>query len=486
MAVLPDFPILKSWLTFYAPVSIVVYFILWAIYARTIHPLANIPGPFCASISRIWLMWHAHIGDIDDAQRRFHKRLGPIIRIAPDEVVVDDPAYIPLIYKTAEPLQKTNWYAPWRPMGLKGRPDLFTEMNEEAHKEYRQIVGSVYSFTSIAGSESGMDVVLNLFMERLGSFADSKTNFDFGLWLEMYAFDNIGVVLFGQPFGFVKTGLDYRGYIGSVHLAMPFLTILTVTPTYLRAFLILVAVCFSSLRKAIRAIVDIEHSASRETESAMKRSREVTGNRPDLLSKLLAIVQNKGKKINYTENEIKSDMWVGIVFYFLMKNPEKLVKVRQEIDAAFDSGTLTSPVQYNRASSLPYLGAVIKETIRLFPAFSVSQPRYAPRQGIELCGTLIPAGYIVGLNPAIVQHNKGAFGADALEFRPERWLDDPIRARAMEKGILGWGAGTRTCVGRPLASIQLSKVVVEVLRRFTWEMPHEKVDVGAWLATWVV
>jgi len=139
------------------------------------------------------------------------------------------------------------------------------------------------------------------------------------------------------------------------------------------------------------------------------------------------------------------------IFYFLMKNPSKLTKVRTEIDAAFSNGTLSSPAQYNQASALPYLNAVVRESTRLFPAFSVSQPRYAPAQGIELCGKHIPAGFTVGLNPAIIHHDRGVFGEDALEFVPERWLESEERTRAMDKGILGWGAGTRTCVGRPVS-----------------------------------
>ena len=148
------------------------------------------------------------------------------------------------------------------------------------------------------------------------------------------------------------------------------------------------------------------------------------------------------------------------VFYFLMKNPQKLDKVRAEVDAAFENGTLSSPVQYSHASSLPYLNAVVKEAIRLFPAFSVSQPRYAPSQGIELCGKFIPVGYTVGLNPAIIQHDKGVFGEDSLEFNPERWLESEDRTRSMDKAILGWGAGTRTCVGRPVSCIEIDQAVM--------------------------
>jgi hypothetical protein len=175
----------KTFFTFYVPFSIAVYWFIWIIYARTLHPLAKVPGPFWPSVSRTWLMWHHHNGDVQTFERALHKEYGPIIRIAPDEVAVADPKAIPHIYRVQKPLQKTDWYHPWRPQGLDSQPDLFTQTDEKAHAAYRRIVGGVYSLSSILKNEPGLDVTLELFLERLGSFADSKEAFDFGLWLEM-------------------------------------------------------------------------------------------------------------------------------------------------------------------------------------------------------------------------------------------------------------------------------------------------------------
>lgn len=93
---------------------------------------------------------------------------------------------------------------------------------------------------------------------------------------------------------------------------MPFLTLLTVTPYYVRPFLLLVAVCIPRLLKAVLAIEDIKKSAIVETNAALERSHDVTGKRPDLMSQLLAIVQERGEKVNYSHREITSDMWVGM------------------------------------------------------------------------------------------------------------------------------------------------------------------------------
>lgn len=188
MAVLSDVLLgvsLKTWLTFYAPILTAVYYLSWTIYARTLHPLAKVPGPIWPSISRTWLMYHHHKGDIEIVERGLHEKYGPLLRIAPDEVVCAKPEYLLQIYPITKPLQKTDWYHPWRPQGLGSQPDLFTQTDEKLHSAYRKIVGGVYSFSSISKNEPNMDSILDLFMERLNSFADKKEAFDFGLWLEM-------------------------------------------------------------------------------------------------------------------------------------------------------------------------------------------------------------------------------------------------------------------------------------------------------------
>jgi len=176
---------LKSWFFINLPIALAAYWLVWIVYARTTHPLAKIPGPIWPSVSRTWYMWQMHSGRYEITMRALHAKYGLIVRIAPDEVAVSDPAAIPKIYPIQRPLEKTNWYHPWRPAGLAGQRDLFTETNERVHSAYRRIVGGVYSLSNILKNEKDVDETVVLFLERLNGFADRKESFDFGLWLEM-------------------------------------------------------------------------------------------------------------------------------------------------------------------------------------------------------------------------------------------------------------------------------------------------------------
>ncbi|KAJ4294347.1 hypothetical protein N0V90_008037 [Kalmusia sp. IMI 367209] len=432
-------------------------------------------------------MYRMYTGNIQKYQRYYHEKYGPIIRIAPNEVAVADPTAVSKIYPLQKPNQKTDWYTAWRPSTLDSRTDLFTELDEKTHTAYRRIVGSAYGLTSVLKNEESIDAVLTLFLKRVGEFADRKEAFDFGKWLEMFAFENVGTCIFGKQFGFLEKKEDHGGYINAVHTATPFLGIITVTPTYMRPFVGPVALFIPKLLKAIMAFDGIRVTALKELDDAVKRSEEDTAKRNDFMSQFLSIVHDRGEKVNFTIKEVSSEAWVAVtagadstsillrtVFYKLMQNPRVLNKLRAEIDEAFESGALSHPVQYAALDKLPYLNAVIKECTRIFPSFQVTMPRHAPAEGLELCGYHIPAGYRAGMNPAVVLFNKEVFGEDAREFRPERWQESEARNHAMDKAMINFGAGTRTCIGRNLALAQAYKVSATILREFTFEMAHDR------------
>ena len=132
--------------------------------------------------------------------------------------------------------------------------------------------------------------------------------------------------------------------------------------------------------------------------------------------------------------------------YFLMKSPEEYQKVQAEMDHAVAEGELHFPVKYAEAVKLPLLCAAIKEAMRLHPSVGLTMPRIVPAGGLDLCGIHIAQGYRVGMNAAVVGYNEDIYGPDASQFRPSRWLEGDTAN--MEKHLLVFGSGTRTCIGK--------------------------------------
>lgn len=111
-----------------------LYWIVWIIYARTFHPYARYPGPFLASFSRSWIVMEILRGQAHRTQAELHKKYGiptslhehtdahymsgkgntkftkgPIIRIAPNEVAISDPASIKEIYGVSSRFSKVGF-----------------------------------------------------------------------------------------------------------------------------------------------------------------------------------------------------------------------------------------------------------------------------------------------------------------------------------------------------------------------------------------
>ncbi|KAF1835002.1 pisatin demethylase [Decorospora gaudefroyi] len=450
------------------------YCILWIIYCRTLHPLARVP------------VYRMYIGDLEVAQRALHEKYGPLIRIAPNEVMSSDPSAIPLIYTTHNALPKTSWYTSFSTDGISEHADLFTETDEVKHTRYRKVVQPAYQMSSILKNEGMMDECTTMLLQKLDEFAMRNKDVDLMHWLELYTHDVIGHVIFGRSFGFLESGTDVGSFIESVASAMPLVHFIAVAPTYLRKPILYGAMALPTTLKCFKAVRHMAEQGKQQVSVRMHDSYEENINRPDIMSQLLSRTQNG--KTWFTDKEVTLESWTSLmvgadpvavhlcaVLYYLMRHPAYLFKATQEIRHVDAQNLLSNPITFAEATKhLPYVSTCIKEASRLFPSTGASMPRVAPAQGITLSGFYIPAGYHVGVSPPVIQHDKGLFGEDAGHFRPERWLESAERNRAMDKGMVVYGAGTRICAGKNIALAEGHKLVPELLRRFDMQRAHDR------------
>lgn len=154
---------------------------------------------------------------------------------------------------------------------------------------------------------------------------------------------------------------------------------------------------------------------------------------------------------------------VQALMVYLLTNPrcyEKLVAEINEKDAA---GLLSEIPQYDEVlEHLPYYVACLKEAMRMTPAAPNIFPRNAPKGGLNLYGKIVPEGLEVTSNPWISQRDPEIYGEDSMIYRPERWLEDPEKVKEMDKYDFTWGYGTRVCLGKNIAMMELCKAPVQV------------------------
>lgn len=248
---------------------------------------------------------------------------------------------------------------------------------------------------------------------------------------------------------------------------------------------------FARARMAERGALPEQKSSSSSSPILPTLEKPPVVKSPDLLSKFIAarqarpefmtdtLVQTMAVSMAFAGSETTA-ISLSAVFYFLLKNPAALARLRAELDDAAREGRFsdyeTGLVTWHESQTLPYLDACVKEAFRLHPAPGLPMERIVPRGGLEIAGRKIPGGTIVGCSAWVLHRNEEVFGPDVEAYRPERWLvgeregegksEGEARVKAMNGMMLQFGMGSRTCIGKNISLLEIYKLVPSMLRRF--------------------
>lgn len=148
------------------------------IYYRFFHPLKDFPGPFWASVTRIWFGYHNYMQTELAACAAAHEKYGPVIRVTPTLLLVKDARKLPEIYHFKA--NKTPYYL----TGSFGETEsLFNMREHKTHARMRRLVAGPYSFTNVSKMEPMMDERLEAWIQRIDEdFASTGKEFDFCDW----------------------------------------------------------------------------------------------------------------------------------------------------------------------------------------------------------------------------------------------------------------------------------------------------------------
>lgn len=163
--------------------------------------------------------------------------------------------------------------------------------------------------------------------------------------------------------------------------------------------------------------------------------------------------------------------------YYLVKNPETLVKLRQELDSALSPADHVAP--WAKVKNLPYLRACIDESMRLSPPVATDLARRTPPQGTKIDDQMVPGNTVVSIS-AYTAHRDPEVFPDPEEYRPERWLikgDD--RLKAMLAVYIPFTTGSRGCIGRNVTILMQMVFISTLCHRYEFALPSRD-----WELTW--
>ncbi|MGE0713287.1 MAG: cytochrome P450 [Planctomycetota bacterium] len=340
-------------------------------------------------------------------------------------------------------------FAPQATIPLTGERSIFTSSGEE-HRRDRGLVGQAFQAGRAAAFAPRMAEVAARHAARL---ADGQP-FVAQDWGQDVSLEVILRVVFGLEDA--ERLASFRAQIGRTMGAL--------NPAFLFApFLQRHLTWLSGYRRFARE----RREFARMVQEQIARAR--AGEAPESVLGILASAREEGYELDDAGlgDQLRTMLVAGhettatalaFCLGWLLRHPAALERLRAEVDAS--SG---DPAETLR---LPWLGAVIQESLRIYPL--VTEVLRVLAEPLELCGYRLEPGVVVSPSVLLAHWREEVF-PEPMAFRPERFLE----RRFSPQEYLPFGGGFRRCLGASFATAELHLVLAELVRRFDLELLDE-------------
>ncbi|KAJ5602705.1 Cytochrome P450 [Penicillium hordei] len=456
--------------------------------------LSHIPGPPLASFSNLWLVWHAYRGTLPWAIKDATDKYGSLARVGLNTVVNSNPESVVRVLQPCSGFIRALDYqaARFRP----GSDNILSMRDEKAHKVLKSKTTAGYNGKDVEGLEGQIDKVVETFIDLIErKYLSTSTDYrpvDLARITQYFTLDVIMSIAFGSNFGHLESDSDVYQYLHMMESFMPMVAIILVYPW----------LC-DILESRFLHMMGPKDTDKTGMGKVMGFAKEVVSQRfgpkkiirKDMLGSFIAhgMTQDEANSETLVQIVAGSDTTATTIratFLHIISSPHIYSTLRKEID---NVSHLSSPVTDAEAKRLPYLQAVIEEGLRYWPPIGLLASKIVPKGGATINGFFLPEDSSIGVSTMGIQRSKEIFGADADEFRPERWLSfgEGEAEKAREKRMRStvgqvFASGKYTCPGRPVAMMELNKIFVEVLRKYDITLvnpsrPWRSVYAGVWM-----
>ncbi|KZT65615.1 cytochrome P450 [Daedalea quercina L-15889] len=486
------------------------------------------PGPFLAKFTDAWIFWVVCRNRWSATVEDLHNEHGPFVRLSPNHVSISDPRALTAIYGHSAGFLKSSFYEVFSSnfsvkniFNTRSRAEHARKRRLEAHMFAPQSIRAVEPlshvhvselirrwddlFSHVGEAQKG-GPVQGLFGASVWNVHDGRVWIDCMSWLNFWAFDTIGDLAFGLPFGMLKSGKDTakvaksseEGFKAIERISqggdalsieeedIPYIEFLG-TRAEANARLAWLPPMWRLILQRLPAFHgNMTASKKLVALSVMAVARRVANPNPrqDMLQKLLDARDEEGNPLR--PEELSAEAFVLIVagsdtianttggtMYYLSRDPRVQAKLQMELDAALASVD-SEVAPYEVVKDLSYLDAVINEGQRLHSTVGAGLPREVPAGGATILGHHFKEGTWVSVPLYHLHRDESIWGSDAAEFRPERWTEaSPERKKQMMDAFAPFSVGPRACIGRSLAIMQLHIIIASLLRRYDFVLKSD-------------
>lgn len=197
----------------------------------------------------------------------------------------------------------------------------------------------------------------------------------------------------------------------------------------------------------------------------------------DVLTLLLQTEDEAGDRLSEAEikvqtllmlfagHETTTSMLTSLTMAFA-QNPDVLAKARSEqttVVAATGSDRLTLA----QIQQMPYLDQVLKEVERQYPPIGGGFRKVV--KPFDFNGYHVPAGWLA-LYRIEAAHLDPRCYSDPDQFDPDRFGPERAEQKRYDYSLVGFGGGSRICLGMAFAKLEMKIMAAQLLRRYRWEL----------------
>ncbi|KAJ7095518.1 cytochrome P450 [Mycena epipterygia] len=484
------------------PAAIVLIHII--IYFVDPYGIRQYPGPFLAKLTSAWLGWVAQQGHRSEVVHELHRKYGPFIRISPSEVSIADSDALGVVYAHANGALKSSLYDEF----VSIESSLFNTRDRARHARKRKIVSHAFSHKSILEFEPHIRLHISGLLGQWDRLYDGAVKglsgsegeggwagYDGRLWLNCFpwmnylAFDTIGDLALGTPFGMLASAHD-AAPIPATPAALTDITFANPDITHIPAIAVLngrgeYAAAMGVLPAWLRPLaarLAWYRARARSTPEltgmaivAVSKRLATPTDRVDILSQLQTGSDERGEPLGRKELTVEAQSFIlagsdttansiTAIVYLLAANAAVQARLQKELDEylCIDDDPVAT---HEQVKYLSYLNACINEGLRILSTSGLGLPRVVPEGGLAVCGRFFPAGSVVGVPSYTIHRDPDIWGNDPDMYRPERWFDTE-KSAAMHKTFNPFSVGPRACIGRNLAGLELMLFAATLFRRY--------------------
>ncbi|RAK99752.1 cytochrome P450 [Aspergillus ibericus CBS 121593] len=475
-------PFLVLWFV----VSFVLYQVWLVIYRLCFHPLAKFPGPKLVATTFWWEciqdLFAGQGGEFMNQVEAMHDRYGPIVRVTPDEVHIKDPEWATVLYAGPGHIRDKD---PSLAHAAGTADGTFGTVSHDIHRRRRAPVSSYFSKSSVAKhlfdkiwqrSEHMCDVlrehhrrgtVVSGRATFLGWSNDSLRECSFGERLDLLD-DPAKAMAFDDVF---KAFAAVYPILKQCEWMIPFALQLPIAPfRYIYkplATLLTVHVEYLSQNSPLgyQGPKD-QFGATQVSQRQHTLFHALTASSLPEDEKRPTRMAHEGFEILLAGSDTTART-MGIAAYHVMANAPIKQRLLEELKTVMPDPEDT--VELKVLESLPFLNAVIKESLRIGKVTDHRLSLVAPYETLQYKEWTIPAGTRVSMTPTRNSYDEKYF-PDPYRFAPERWLQSEDQVAAMNRVFMPFAHGRRGCLGMHFAQAELRAGLACVFRRFDFEL----------------